>query len=265
VDLFSVVEQFYAYDLGLPLEERVVEAWESEGTNYEKLVLTTSSGERVPGELAVPGTGGPHPVVLLLHGLGNSRERWWEEDRAALRTALLAAGVAVFAIDLRFHGERSARNEYQNPVFLTFGDSLFVRNRDMIIQSTIDARRALDLLDSRPGLDPARKAVMGYSMGGMIALYLSALEPDLRAVVASAVPTTEQPLPLDHFNFVARARSSVLLQIGRTDWLSSPADARLLRDLIPVEDADLRFYESGHGLPPEFATDAGEWLASRLE
>ncbi|NNE34750.1 MAG: hypothetical protein HKN13_05920, partial [Rhodothermales bacterium] len=74
--------------------------------------------------------------MILVHGLGNSKDRWLRDDRSSLRDSLLAAGIGVFAIDLRFHGERSGANDYQNPVFLTFGDSLFVRSRDMAIQST---------------------------------------------------------------------------------------------------------------------------------
>ena len=133
----------------------------------------------------------------------------------------------------------------------------------MVIQSTIDARRALDYLSSRPEIDTARIGVVGYSMGGMIGLYLSALETALTAVVACAVPTTLQPLPNDHFNFAARARTPTLLMIGRNDWLSSPEDAETLLRFLPQE-SELFFYESGHVLPAQFASDAAAWLISRL-
>lgn len=177
--------------------------------------------------------------------------------------ALIVSGSAVLAIDLQFHGERSFANDFQSPVSLTFGDSLFVRNRNMVIQSTIDARRALDYPSSRPEIDPVRIGVVGYSMGGMIGLYLSALDGELAAVVVCAVPTTRQPLPVDHFNFAARARTPALLMIGRTDWLSSPEDAETLLRLLP-QGSELLFYESGHVLPAQFAADAAEWLISRL-
>ena len=102
-------------------------------------------------------------------------------------------------------------------------------------------------------------------MGGMIALYLSALEDGLVAVAACAVPTTEQPLPNDHFNFAARAKAPTLLLIGRDDWLSSPQDAETLRGLLPVEKRQLTFYDSGHKLPAQFAVDAATWLRARLQ
>ena len=264
---FALVTQFYDFDKSLPLDTRVVEEWETDAARFEKIVFTTQSGERVPGELALPKKGKqPFPCVLFLHGLGNDRGRWWRDDRKPLPSGLLEQGIAVCTIDLQFHGERSAGNDYQSPVYLTFGNSLFVRNRDMVIQSTIDSRRALMYLRQRPEVDSTRMGVMGYSMGAMIALQLSALEPDLRTVVVSAVPAIEQPLPIDHFNFAARSRVSTLLQFGRTDWLSSPQDAETLLKLLQGKANKLTLYESGHQLPPEkYVPDALAWLVEKLK
>ena len=263
-EVFDVLTQFYDYDRSYPLEPRVIESWDEGDVHSEKVVFTTQNGERVPGELAIPqNRSGARPAVILVHGLGSSKERWLREDRASLRDSLLAAGVSVYAIDLRFHGERSVANDYQNPVFLTFGDSLFIRNRDMVIQSTIDVRRALDYLSTRPEIDSDRIAVVGYSMGGGIAIRLAALEPRLAAVVACAVPTTEQPLPSDSFQFAPRATVKTLLLIGSNDWLSSPTDARALQALLP-RGSQLSFFDSGHALPPEFGEQAAEWLIEVL-
>ncbi len=264
-EIFAVVRQFYDFDEALPLDARTVDRWEDETGRFENVVFTTSSGERVPGDLVLPPGGEPpYRAALLIHGLNSNRDFWWRADRAALPNALLAAGVAVLAIDLRFHGARAAANDYQPPAYMTMGQDLHVRNRDMVIQSTIDCRRALDLLAARPEIDAARIGAVGYSLGAIIGLYLSALEPELDAVVAAAVPTGLGPLPTDHFNFAPRASMQILLQVGRSDWLSSPADAELLRDLVPRELASLRFYDAGHRLPPEFASDAAAWLLERL-
>ena len=265
-EIYSVLTQFFDFDASLALDARTVEEWQDEQARFEKVVFSTSTGERVPGELALPKLESPpFPAVLLVHGLGSSKARWWREDREVLPKTLLANGIAVFAIDLQFHGERSAANDYQSPVLLTMGNDLFVRSRNMGIQSTIDSRRALQYLRTRTDIDGDRLAVLGYSMGGMITLRLSALENDLAAVVACAVPTTEQPLPTDPFHFAARARAPTLLLIGRDDWLSSPTDAEILRDLLPVADRKLTFYDSGHRLPTIFAKDAATWLSARLK
>lgn len=263
--VFQVALQFFDQDASQPLAARTVDRWEEGEERHEKIVFTTGSGERVPGDLVLPGQGqAPFPAVLLLHGLGSDRDFWWRDDRRELPDRLLAAGVAVLAIDLELHGERSARNDYQSPVYLTLGDTRFVRSRDMVIHSTLDARRALAYLAERSDIDPQRLAVVGYSMGAMIATFLAVLEPQLVTVVACALPTTPQPIAIDPFEFAPRIRLPLLLLIGRDDWLSSPEDARHLLELVPAEERDLRFYDAGHTLPPAFATDAVSWLTSRL-
>ncbi len=266
-EVFKVLVQFFDFDTDFPLEGRIIENWKSENGWFEKIVFTTSTGERVPGQLVLPKNGtGQFPCVLFLHGLGASKDRWWREDRESLLNELIEENIAVFAIDLCFHGERSVHNDYQSPVYLTFGNTLFIRNRDMIIQSTIDSRRALSYLTTRQEIDSTRIAVVGYSMGGMIAIYLSALEDDLTTAVACAVPTTEQPLPIDHFNFAARSKIPTMLLIGSKDWLSSPDDGRILSNLLPLEDEDkkLVFYDSDHKLPLEFKSEVFKWIKKRF-
>lgn len=264
-EVFAVVRQFYDLDESQPLDVREVEFWEEPEADYSKIVFTTGSGERVPGDLAIPKRGiPPLPAVLLLHGLGNDRHRWWRDDRRKLVEDLLADGTAVLAIDLELHGERSARNDYQSPVYLTLGDTRFVRSRDMLIHSTIDARRALAVLRARGDIDADRIAVVGYSMGAMVATFIAVLEPQLKAVVACALPMTEQPLPIDPFEFAPRIRTSILLQVGRTDWWSSPDDADTFINLVPPADGKLVLYDAGHVLPAKFASDAAAWLLDRL-
>jgi pimeloyl-ACP methyl ester carboxylesterase len=82
--------------------------------------------------------------------------------------------------------------------------------------------------------------------------------------VAAAVPMGEQPPAIDPFNFAPRDRIPTLLQVGRTDFLSSPEDAKMLRDLMPAETRELVFYDAGHQLPTAFASDAAGWLAAHL-
>jgi len=263
-EAFAVIREAYELDVSWPLDVATIESWDDDTARYETLVFTTTTDERVPGDLLLPLDGdGPFPTVLLLHGLGNDRGRWWEDDRRALPDRLVAGGVAVFAIDLRHHGARSVTNDHQNPVYLTLGNDLHVRSRDMLIQSTLDARRALALLRSRDDVDEDRLAVVGYSMGGMIAVTLGALE-DLEGLVACAIPTGPQPALIDPFNVAPRVAVPTLLLVGRSDWLSSPRDVTMLHDLIPVDARELVLYDAGHRLPPAFVEEAARWLLDRL-
>jgi dienelactone hydrolase len=183
---------------------------------------------------------------------------------ADLARRLLDAGTAVFAIDLRYHGERSALLDYMAPMYLTFENSLHVRNRDMIVQSTIDARRALDVLRTRADVDSARLGVVGQSLGGMVATYLGALEPTLAGLACASTPSHPQLLPADHYSFASRARVPVLLMAGRKDWHTSPEDTQTLLAMFPHRERRVVFYDSGHSLPTAWTTEASAWLLKRL-
>lgn len=266
---FDLITQFYAYDKSYPLDTRIVEIYEEDSYTLEKIVFTNSLDERVPAYLAKPQSDSTsRPCVILLHGLNDSKDKWWDHDIDKHVTGeLLAAGIAVFAPDLRYHGERSAMNNYQAPMYLTFGNEYFVRSRNMIIQSTIDVRRALDYLGTRSDIDKSRIAVLGYSMGGMISLYLSAIESDrIAAAVACSTPTGEQPLPIDPFQFAHRNQTvPILLLMGKEDWFGGEKDAQLLLRTIDSEKKELTLFESGHRLPVDYTIAAANWLNNRLK
>ncbi|HJL19867.1 MAG TPA: alpha/beta fold hydrolase [Sandaracinaceae bacterium LLY-WYZ-13_1] len=99
----------------------------------------------------------PHgPAVLYMHGNGQIVEgvdlRW-----------LAVAGFHAMVFDWRGYGHSEGRP----------------RDREGML---MDARAALEALARRPGVDPTRIGVAGWSMGGTFALVLAAREPRVRAV-----------------------------------------------------------------------------------
>src|SRR6266851_2019889 len=107
------------------------------------------------GELRIPRPGTDKlPAVILMHptgGISAAVDRWAQE--------LNSIGVAAFIPD-----SFSGRGIVTPSVDPSSGNSL---------ESIVDAYRALGMLAQHPRIDPNRIAVMGFSRGGMVALYTS--------------------------------------------------------------------------------------------
>ena len=70
------------------------------GVRVEKIMLTTNT----PALRIFPATAGPHPIVLLAHGAGGSKENFFRFGEA-----LAAAGFDCYSVDQAGHGESPQR------------------------------------------------------------------------------------------------------------------------------------------------------------
>jgi dienelactone hydrolase len=107
------------------------------------------------GELRIPRPGTDKlPAVILVHasgGINAGVDRWAQE--------LNGIGVAAFLLDsFSGRGKFGLPPDPSNESFLGF---------------IVDAYHALGLLAQHPRIDPTRIAVMGFSMGGLVAVYSS--------------------------------------------------------------------------------------------
>lgn len=172
-EAFSVMQQFFDYDKGMPLQINIVNRQDEAGYVREKIIFNEADDSRVPAYLAIPKNGkAPYPCVCTLHGIGASKEDWWKDSSflsgGLLTKQLLAAGFAVFSLDAEYHGERMSQNDFESPEVFTFHKGWFLRARDMIVQTAVEHRRAIDYLATRSDIDTSRIGIIGYSMGGMI-------------------------------------------------------------------------------------------------
>ncbi len=104
--------------------------------------------QSLSGELHLPKVGNkPFPVVVLVHGTGFSGERYDFH-----RPAFLEAGIATFEVDFHTGVYTGANNRPKAGKMVPF------------------AFGALRALRAEPSIDGSKVAIMGFSLGGAIAV-----------------------------------------------------------------------------------------------
>lgn len=272
----AAAARFFDYDEAIPLDARIVERTRNEDATREKFVLRGVRGFLTPGYLEVPtDRQEPAPLVLLLHGWSGSKQSWWQDggyiSGGNLRAALLRVGFAVLALDAPAHGDRIAENDYALVNDLQDDDEATHRNyftlSDIVVQGARDYRRALDFVATRDDVDSSRIGLIGYSMGGLQAFILSAVEPRICATVACVTPSLagdSTPIaPKDYAGGIVDR--PFLMLMGNADGMCRPQHARELLAMIPGDRSKLKFFEAGHKLPVKYVDDARAWLETHLK
>jgi hypothetical protein len=146
-----------------------------------------------------------------------------------------------------------------------------------------DARRAVDVLESLPFVDPGRLGCIGHSLGGKEALYLAAFDERIRAAVSSeggvglAFSNWEAPwylgssiriprFPLENHQVLALVTPRAFLLIGGGD-ADGARSWPFIEAVLPIYDilgvprrAGLFDHGKGHAVPPEAKERAYAWL-----
>ena len=263
---FRAVSAIFRYDQSIPLEAKVLEQIETGSYVREKIVFTGVRGGRVPCYLAYPKSPkGSLPLILIIHAGGSSKEAWWVADSfergKLLCEKLLQLGFAILALDGQFHGERSINNDFLPLAPMVYDKKWFFRVRDGIMETVGDYFRAIDYLKSRPEVDITRIGVAGHSMGGVIALLVAALSPDVKAAVGCVAACAYSWMyPATPVNMAQGITAPTLLLAARSDeWFDVDSSQRLLAAL-KVKNKKLEFYEGGHRLPEDNISRTVDWL-----
>ncbi|MEE6175114.1 alpha/beta hydrolase [Mycobacterium sp. 050134] len=134
-----------------------------------------SHGTRCAGWLTLPAGVGPHPGVVLVHGLGATHEM----SMAQYEQHFAASGLATLAFDYRHSGESAGQP----------------RQRFVMRRQQQDVEAALNYLRHHADVDPDRVGLWGTSLGAMHALRVASQRADVRAVVVQC-PIVHGPATL---------------------------------------------------------------------
>jgi dienelactone hydrolase len=236
---------------------------------FHDVSYLSPKGGYVTGYLVEPPGKGPYPGVVLLHGSGVAGSTLLN-----IACGLAARGMVAMTID-------SAENRPRPQGSQTGG--LLKQQRDVAVQTVVDARRGIDLLHSLPQVGNKPVGFLGFSAGAKSGAVLSGVDPRLKAVVlvsggapslkkviegvpASSKATVTAMLgATDPARFVGRDKAPLLIQIGKKDEFVPQPDLQALVDAAP-KSAAVKRYQAGHALIQTKAAvhDMLDFLSTKL-
>jgi dienelactone hydrolase len=219
--------------------------------------LTTPDGFVLKGTLTVPPQPGPRPVVILAHQFQADRSGW-----KPLADLLNAKGIATLALDLRGHGQSTAKGGATvavTPDFLASGRAVgFDRIPGDLAQAAAWVRR-------QPRINPRRLGLAGSSLGGFASLLAA---PSIHPVAVLAL----SPAGMGAFGedaagrltrAVGQAHAAVLVMAAEDD-AEAAANAGAIKDLFGVCARMVPGQDHGFALFPSEAGIMAGWLGEYL-
>ena len=177
------------------------------GIRRERFFLQTEPGYWAPVIVNVPTGDGPFPVMLCLHGHtfnGKEGVSGLIGDMPQMDPEILHAQLETFqdtyASDLTGKGyltvslDNRSFNQAAHPEPYTYNDYNWhlaelawhsALGRSIIGSMVSDAINVLDHILCRDDVDSTMVGCIGFSLGGMLSLYISLLEPRIKATVIS--------------------------------------------------------------------------------
>jgi len=265
--------RYYDYDDQLPLMDSL-ELQESFPTHaIYQLSYQSTHNKRVKALFTTPLKAGKHPVVLLLHGVGDSKSVDYIEFS---HDHLVKSGYAVLRIDIDEHGDRKVK-DYKFSMTGTYR----YWSRDVVTQTVFDLRRAVDFLETRSDIDLNRIGYFGISLGGIIGTIFSAVDQRIQVPIiviagggfnmlfgihAFSESTTSYLSIFDPIHFVAHISPRPLLMLNaEEDEIIPPILSQNLYDKAG-EPKEIIWYPSTHRTVPlgRALTDAEAWFEKHM-
>lgn len=164
-----------------PLEYHVHGRIACAGYHILRVSFLSEPGIRVTGNLYIPDGEGAFPAVLNLHG--HKLEGKIAPGVQARGHILAQSGIVTLSVDAAGAGERGETERQWEYHGAMKAAELFLGGDSLMGQQVRDNRRALDVLQSLPFVDPERIGVTGASGGGNQTMWLSAMDDRVKAAV----------------------------------------------------------------------------------
>jgi dienelactone hydrolase len=188
-----------------------------------------SGGARVRAALCLPAGRGRVPAAIVLHGCGG-----FDTFDHRLAVELPAAGVATLYVDYFGPTPPPGRRGFCNGGGGSGRDVFAVWRQEVIA--------AAAHLHALPRIDASRLAVVGWSLGGGLAVSTALADPGLfRAVVGFSTGLYGEPASL------AKLPPTLLLSGGPRDAIPLSATRALARALR-ASGTRVTLYDYGHGV-----------------
>jgi dienelactone hydrolase len=252
----------YDTDPQAPLDAVETDVRNQGDVRISRIAYASPGGGEVAAYLVLPAGKGPFPAVLFMHGVGSPPDQFLSEAIAFAQKGV--AGLLIAAPYTRRSGPKMR---------------LTAEDLDEFVQCVVDLRRGVDLLTSRPEVDPERIGYVGHSYGAIAGGVLSGVERRIKAYVlmagaarwspwlgkmGAAASYVDRMAVTDPGNYVGHAApAALLLQSGRLDttFLEQDAEALYQAASMPKE---LRWYDADHNLNESARQDRMEWLQRQL-
>lgn len=188
-------------------------------------ITFAANGRTCDGYLAEPAAPGPGVIVL---------QEWWGlvDHIRGVADRFAAEGFVALAPDL-YHGERTTSPDDAAKLFMALN----------IAEAAKDLRGAIAHLRAHPKLAPGKVGVVGFCMGGQLALFAAQEHGDIVDAVVDFYGVHPKVTIAP-----ARVRAPVLGHFGLRDKGVPPAVTHPLRDAIVAAGGrfELHEYDAGH-------------------
>ena len=185
-----------------PLNARITGTISRDGYRIDKIVYEAMPGYFVTGLLYVPAhIKGRVPAILNV--IGHNQEAFRNPLYQVINHNLVRKGIIVLAIDPPGQGEHV---QYFDPQInfssigysviehCYFGNQCFLSGSSAVRYFVWEGIRAIDYLVSLQEVDPERIGVTGFSGGGTVTTYISAIDERVKVAVPCSWSTSNRRL-----------------------------------------------------------------------